>query len=30
MLGIEHVHVDNTHYVVVDLLFVRFTIEIEN
>jgi hypothetical protein len=28
MLGLEHVHVDNTHFVVIDILFVRLTIEI--
>lgn len=30
MLGLEHVRVDNTHYVVIDILFVRFTFEIES
>lgn len=29
MLGIEHVLVDDTHHVVIDLLFIRFTIEVE-
>jgi hypothetical protein len=29
MLGLEHVHVDNTHYFIVDILFVRITVEVE-
>jgi hypothetical protein len=29
MLGFEHVHLDGIHYIVIDILFVRFTIEIE-
>ncbi len=29
MLGFEHVHLDGIHYIVIDILFVRLTIEIE-
>lgn len=29
MLGFEHVHVDEIHHIVIDLLFVRFIIEFE-
>lgn len=29
MLGFEHVHVDNSHYFIVDILFVRITVEVE-
>jgi len=29
MLGFEHVCVDDIHYIVIDILFVRFTVEIE-
>ena len=29
MLGFEHVHLDGIHYIVIDILFVRLTVEIE-
>jgi dolichyl-phosphate-mannose--protein O-mannosyl transferase len=29
MLGFEHAHVDDIHYILIDVLFVRFIIEIE-
>jgi hypothetical protein len=30
MMGIEHVYADDTHHVVIDILFVRFLFEIES